>query len=105
MIHYLTFWKKLVITVVTVIKELKDHEFYVSLVFMEDILYKMKSVTLQFQEIDRDAQHAVNSMILMNTEFKHIRNEEEEVNRLIEVSIKNARKYNVEPFYEFEKKY
>ena len=62
--------------------ELKDVNFYISLVFMKNILYKMKVVTLNVQEIEIDAQQAVDAMKLTNNEFKRIQSNDE-IDRLI----------------------
>ena len=48
--------------------QLKSVDFYVSLVFMKNILYKMKVVPLEMQEIRNDALNAVESLKLTNTE-------------------------------------
>ena len=37
------------------LEEVKDLNFYISLVFMRNILYKMKIVTLNVQEMEIDA--------------------------------------------------
>ena len=60
------------------LEELKDVNFYISLVFM-------KIVTLNVQEIEIDAIQAVDTMTLTYKEFKRIRNDDEEVVRLIKL--------------------
>ena len=64
---------------------LKDVNFYISLVFM-------KIVTLNVQEIEIDAIQAVDTMTLTYKEFKRIRNDDEEVVRLIKLGADNATK-------------
>ena len=46
------------------LEELKDVNFYISLVFMKNILYKMKIVTLNVQEIEVNAIQAIDTMRL-----------------------------------------
>ena len=59
------------------LEELKDVNFYISLVFMRNILYKMmKIVTLDVQEIEIDLIQAVDTMTLTYKEFKRMRNTE-----------------------------
>ena len=59
------------------LEELKDVNFYISLVFMRNILYKMmKIVTLNVQEIEIDLIQAVDTMTLTYKEFKRMRNTE-----------------------------
>ena len=67
------------------LEELKDVNFYISLVFM-------KIVTLNVQEIEIDAIQAVDTMTLTYKEFKRIRNDDEEVVRLIKLGADNATK-------------
>ena len=64
----------------------------------------MKIVTLNVQEIEIDAIQAVDTMTLTYKEFKRIRNDDEEVVRLIKLDVDNATKNGVNPYYEFEKK-
>ena len=59
------------------LEELKDVNFYISLVFMRNILYKMmKIVTLDVSEIEIDLIQAVDTMTLTYKEFKRMRNTE-----------------------------
>ena len=59
------------------LEELKDVNFYISLVFMRNIFYKMmKIVTLDVQEIEIDLIQAVDTMTLTYKEFKRMRNTE-----------------------------
>ena len=59
------------------LEELKDVNFYISLVFMRNILYKMmKIVMLDVQEIEIDLIQAVDTMTLTYKEFKRMRNTE-----------------------------
>ena len=44
------------LTASTILNNIKDVDFYVSMVFMKNILYKMKIVTLEVQQIQMDAQ-------------------------------------------------
>ena len=83
--------------------QLKSVDFYVSLVFMKNILYKMKVVPLEMQEIRNDALNAVESLKLTNIELRRIRNYENEVNDLLSVAERNARNKGVDVYYEFEK--
>ena len=55
------------------LEEHKDVNFYISLVFMRNILYKMmKIVTLNVQEIEIDLIQAVDTMTLTYKEFKRM---------------------------------
>ena len=59
------------------LEELKDVNFYISLVFMRNALYKMmKIVTLNVCEIEIDLIQAVDTMTLTYKEFKRMRNTE-----------------------------
>ena len=92
------------VTASGLLEELEDINLYISLVFMKSVLYKMKIVTLNVQEIEIDAIQAVDTMTLTYKEFKRIRNDDEEVVRLIKLDVDNATKNGVNPYYEFEKK-
>ena len=92
------------VTASGLLEELEDINHYISLVFMKSVLYKMKIVTLNVQEIEIDAIQAVDTMTLTYKEFKRIRNDDEEVVRLIKLDVDNATKNGVNPYYEFEKK-
>ena len=52
------------VTASDLLEELEDVNFYISLVFMKNVLYKMKLVTLNVQEIEIDAIQAVYTMTL-----------------------------------------
>ena len=86
------------------LEEVKDLNFYISLVFMRNMLYKMKIVTLNFQEMEIDAIQAFDTMTLTYKECKRIQNDNEEVTRLIKLSADNAAKNDVNPYSECEKK-
>ena len=92
------------VTASGLLEELEDINLYISLVFMKSVLYKMKIVTLNVQEIEIDAIQAADTMTLTYKEFKRIRNDDEEVVRLIKLDVDNATKNGVNPYYEFEKK-
>ena len=64
----------------------------------------MKIVTLNIHEIEIDAIQAVDTMILTYKEFTRIRNDDEEVVRLIKLGADNATKNKVNLDYEFGKK-
>ena len=90
------------VTASDLLEELEDVNLYISLVFMKSVLYKMKIVTLDVQEIEIDAIQAVDTMTLPYKEFKRIQNDDKEVVRLIKLD--NATKNGVNPYYELEKK-
>ena len=92
------------VTASGLLEELEDVNLYISLVFMKNVLYKMKLVTLNVQEIEIDAIQAVDTMTLPYKEFKPIQNDDKEVVRLIKLVVDNATKNGVNPYYEFEKK-
>ena len=57
------------------LEELKDVNFYISLVFMRNALYKMmKIVTLNVCEIEIDLIQAVDTITLTYKEFKRMGN-------------------------------
>ena len=59
------------------LEELKDVNFYISLVFMRNTLYKMmKIVTLNVCEIEIDLIQAVDTITLTYKEFKRMGNTE-----------------------------
>ena len=66
---------------------------------MRNILNEMKIVTLNVQEIEIDAIQAVDAMTLTYKEFKRIRNDDEEVLRLIKLDGDNTAKNGVNPYY------
>ena len=66
---------------------------------MRNILNEMKIVTLNVQEIEIDAIQAVDAMTLTYKEFKRIRNDDEEVLRLIKLDGDNTVKNGVNPYY------
>ena len=66
---------------------------------MRNILNEMKIVTLNVQEIEIDAIQAVDAMTLTYKEFKRIRNDDEEVLRLIKLDGDNTAKNGVSPYY------
>ena len=92
------------VTASDLLEELEDVNLYISLVFMKSVLYKMKIVTLNVQEIEIDAIQAVDTMTLTYKEFKRIQNDDKKVVRLIKLDVDNATKNGVNPYYEFEKK-
>ena len=64
----------------------------------------MKIVTLNVQGIEVDAIQAVDAMTLTYKEFKRIRNDDEEVLRLIKLDGDNTAKNGANPYHEFGKK-
>ena len=64
----------------------------------------MKIVTFNAEEIEIDAIEAVDTMVFTYTEFQRIRNDTEEVVRIIKLGTGNATKNGSNLYYEFEKK-
>ena len=64
----------------------------------------MKIVTFNAEEIEIDAIEAVDTMVFTYTEFQRIRNDTEEVVRIIKLGTGNATKHGSNSYYEFEKK-
>ena len=64
----------------------------------------MKIVTFNAEEIEIDAVQAVDTMAFTYTEFQQIRNDTEEVVRIIKLGTDNATKNGANSYYEFEKK-
>ena len=64
----------------------------------------MKIVTFNAEEIEIDAIEAVDTMVFTYTEFQRIRNDTEEVVRIIKLGTDNATKNGANSYYEFEKK-
>ena len=85
------------------LQSIKGVDFFLSMVFMKNILYKMKVVTLEMQEIRKDALEALESMKVTKVEFERIRKSDEEVKNIISLAEQNGENKGVNIQYEFEK--
>ena len=83
--------------------DIKSVGFYIRLVLMNNILYKMKGLTLKIQEIQKDVVSAVESMKVVNQELNLIRNNESDIGIVIQIGENNAKMKGVNLMYEFDK--
>ena len=97
--------QEILMTAQTLLDALRDVNFYFSLIFMKNILYKMKIVNLEVQEIQKNAISAVETIEETKTEFERIRNDDLQKNNIIDIAVTNAKRFDIDPFYEFSKKY
>ena len=65
----------------------------------------MKIVNFEVQEIQKNAISAVETIEETKIEFERIRNDDRQKNNIIDIALTNAKKFDINPFYEFSKKY
>lgn len=84
-------------------KKILNYDFFVSLVFMKNIMYKLKNLT---EHLEAKELNVCDAVILINSticSIKNIRLDSENMNNLIESSKKTAQLYGVDPDADYKR--
>ena len=92
-------------TASNLLEKIQSFEFYLSILFMKSIMYKMKIVILEVQEIDYDILAGLDAMCQTRDEMLRIRHDEVGLNGIITASLEKSSSFGVDAHYEFSKKH
>lgn len=86
-------------------EKIQSFDFYLSILFMKSIMYKMKIVILEVQEIDYDILAGLDAMRLTRVEMLRIRDDEVGLNGIITAALEKSNSFGIDAHYEFSKKH
>ena len=92
-------------TSVNLLDRIKSFEFYLSLLFMKDIMYKTKIVVLEVQEIDQDILASLDVMRQTRDAMLRIREDNVGLDGIISAAADKCKSVGIDVDYEFLKKH
>ena len=92
-------------TAANLLKEIHSLEFYLSLLFMKNVIYKMKLISLEVQEIQQDVIASLSAICETRDAMIQMRNDETGTDGIISAAIQKCESTGLDPVYEYSKKH
>ncbi|CAB4017344.1 zinc finger MYM-type 1-like [Paramuricea clavata] len=92
-------------TAKNLLDKLKSFEFYVSLLFMKNVLYKAKIVVMEMQEIEQDILASVEVLQQTRNEMLRMREDDVAMEGIISAATGKCESYGINVEYEFSKRH
>ena len=86
-------------------ERMRSFEFYFAVLFMKNILYKMKIFVLEVQEIDQDILSSLDALCHTRDAILRMRNDEVGLDGILTLAVEKCKSFGIGPFYEFAKKH
>ena len=92
-------------TASNLLDKVQSFEFYLSILFMKNILYKVNILVLEVQEVNQDILARLDPMKQTIEAMLNMRNDEVAVEGVIELASNKCKSYGEDAEYEFRKKH
>ena len=92
-------------TASNLLDKMKSFEFYLSILFMKNIMYKTKIVVLEVQEIDQDILASLDVMRQTRDAMLRIREDDLGLDGIVAVAAEKCKSFGIDAEYEFSKKH
>ena len=87
------------------LERIQSFDFYFCMLFTKSIMYKMKVVILEVQEIDYDILASLDAMCETRDEMLRIRNDDVGLDGIITAAVEKCSSFGIDVQYEFSKKH